>query len=447
MKNKIPAVFLSLCLLCSFPCALPAGAAAFAAAGVTVAVQDGYSCDYGVDIPFTRSPRTQDYTFALYEGPAAAGAPEVTAKVTVTPASQVVIHLPLRYDPAGPDTWTLAVTVHVAPGRAGLDREAAAVKTFETAPSCGCPAGTAGAYYAGDGSAQSPFRVATPGQLQHMNAHLSSQFIQTQDIALTGTFIPIGSAEKAFSGVYDGGGHVISNLNTGPVTGSDRSMTASGLFGETGKVTIQNLGIEDYSVKGELAAPLIGLCSGPATITRCYTRNGSAMGGSSTKGAMPSAMVSYLHASASASLRMTDCYAVGGAVTSYSAAGGLLGFGQSGTPAVFTNCFTILSSISADESSGNYGSGGIAGVAYSSTFRPTNCWFLSGTPAYAVGAYRSVSAAGPSTTPSGTEGTALGDFNGLQTLGLPSDVWEIKSDTVNGRGNIAYPHLRVFGEP
>ena len=86
-------------------------------------------------------------------------------------------------------------------------------------------------------------------------------------------------------------------------------------------------------------------------------------------------------------------------------------------------------------------------MAYSSTFRPTNCWFLSGTPAYAVGAYRSVSAAGPSTTPSGTEGTALGDFNGLQTLGLPSDVWEIKSDTVNGRGNIAYPHLRVFGEP
>ncbi|WP_195283720.1 hypothetical protein, partial [Harryflintia acetispora] len=37
-----------------------------AQSGVTVTVQDGYQADYGVTIPFTRSPRTTDYTFSLY---------------------------------------------------------------------------------------------------------------------------------------------------------------------------------------------------------------------------------------------------------------------------------------------------------------------------------------------------------------------------------------------
>ncbi|WP_195282842.1 hypothetical protein, partial [Harryflintia acetispora] len=34
--------------------------------GVAVTVQDNYQADYGVTIPFTRSPRTTDYTFSLY---------------------------------------------------------------------------------------------------------------------------------------------------------------------------------------------------------------------------------------------------------------------------------------------------------------------------------------------------------------------------------------------
>ncbi|PWM38576.1 MAG: hypothetical protein DBX66_03565, partial [Clostridiales bacterium] len=55
--------------------------------GVTVAVQGGYVCDYGVNIPFTRSPRTGSYTFSLYPGGAAAGSPEVTAAVEITSAA------------------------------------------------------------------------------------------------------------------------------------------------------------------------------------------------------------------------------------------------------------------------------------------------------------------------------------------------------------------------
>ena len=64
----------------SLALALPAGAAP-SSLGVTVEVLDGYSCDYGVDIPFTRSARTRDYTFALYAGSTAAGTPTVKAEV------------------------------------------------------------------------------------------------------------------------------------------------------------------------------------------------------------------------------------------------------------------------------------------------------------------------------------------------------------------------------
>ena len=85
----------------SLTLALPVCAAP-SSLGVTVAVQDGYSCDYGVDIPFTRSARTQDYTFALYAGSTAAGTPTVKAEVTITPTAQVNVHLPLRHDAAAP---------------------------------------------------------------------------------------------------------------------------------------------------------------------------------------------------------------------------------------------------------------------------------------------------------------------------------------------------------
>ena len=144
-KRRVFAAALFLCLLPAVPVRAAGG-------GVTVTVQDGYSCDYGVDVPFTRSARTGSYTFALYPGEAMSGAPEVTAAVEITAAKQVNVHLPLRYDLAGPSTWTLQVTAHVAPGREAFDREASATGTFTTAPTCGCPAGTAGAYYAGNGA-------------------------------------------------------------------------------------------------------------------------------------------------------------------------------------------------------------------------------------------------------------------------------------------------------
>ena len=71
----------------------------------------------------------------------------------------------------------------------GLDSAAAKRVTFTTKPTCGCPEGTGGAFYLGDGSAQNPYRVCSPAQLQHLNheAHLTGgqRFLQTGDLDLS----------------------------------------------------------------------------------------------------------------------------------------------------------------------------------------------------------------------------------------------------------------------
>ncbi|WP_195283154.1 hypothetical protein [Harryflintia acetispora] len=255
-KRRVFAAALVLCLL-------PAVPVRAAESGVTVMVQDGYSCDYGVDVPFTRSARTGSYTFALYPGEAVSGAPEVTAAVEITAAKQVNVHLPLRYDLAGPSTWTLQVTAHVAPGREAFDREASATSTFTTAPTCGCPAGTAGAYYAGNGSEKSPFWVATPGQLQHVGVHSASCLYQERDINLTGTWTPL----PTFTGIYDGGGHKITGLK---VLGSSDDLSPKGLFSHILGGSITSLWIENATVSGANASGTFAGSMNNGSISFCH---------------------------------------------------------------------------------------------------------------------------------------------------------------------------------
>ncbi|WP_195283088.1 hypothetical protein [Harryflintia acetispora] len=205
---------------------VPSGAAGD---GVTVTVQDGYSCDYGINIPFTRTGRSDSYTFEIYAGETAAGAPEVRAEVEVHADSPVTVFLPLRYDVTGPSTHTLKVTAHVLPGREAFDREGIVLKTFDTTPSCGCAAGTAGAFYAGGGSEGSPYRVGTAAQLAHIQKHLKSHIRQTTNITLSGSWTSLGD----FAGVFDGGGYQISGL----------SSSTGGLFSKVYQGEVKNLNL------------------------------------------------------------------------------------------------------------------------------------------------------------------------------------------------------------
>ncbi|RGB68303.1 hypothetical protein [Provencibacterium massiliense] len=273
MKLRISALLLAAAVL------LPVVPADAAGTGITVTVREGYQCDYGVDIPFTPSPRTDSYTFALYEGNSTSGSPEVSAEVTVPSAGTV--HLPLRYDVSGPSTWTLSVTAHVRPGREAFDQESTATKVFTTAPVCGCPAGTEGAFYAGDGSERSPYRVGTPWQLQHLNhtRHLAAgqHFRQTADLDFSsfGNWTPIGNATAAFTGNYDGDGYVISNLSC-----VQNGLDLEGLFGLVGPAKIERMGIvdsqfiENKSTGTQLCmGAFIGQSSDTTSLDQCYIKN------------------------------------------------------------------------------------------------------------------------------------------------------------------------------
>ncbi|WP_195283376.1 hypothetical protein [Harryflintia acetispora] len=316
----------ALALLCCFPLfpvlAVPAAAA-------TVTVQDGYESGYGIEIPFTPSPRADRYTFEVFEAGNAADTPLVTAEVAASGGEQS-IYLPLCYDPSGPAAYTLQITAHPGDQRVGLDSAAAKRVTFTTKPTCGCPEGTGGAFYLGDGSAQNPYRVCSPAQLQHLNheAHRTGgqSFLQTGDLDLSsyGDWTPIGgNGYSAFDGTYDGGGHVIRNMK---ISGSKED---AGLFGLAAG-TIQNLGVDASCQIDTLGIRAGGLAAqipqnGSLTVRSCY----SAASVRVTAASNSVIMGGLVGHAPNVSLDMAGCYFSGSLTAAsgpYRYAGGLVGY-------------------------------------------------------------------------------------------------------------------------
>lgn len=85
----------------------------------------------------------------------------------------------------------------------------------------------------------------------------STSVILTADIDLSGIdWTPIGVADKyAYTGTFDGGGHVIKNLNVDyPKTSSESDELYAGLFGYVKNATIRNLHLISPVVKGHVAS-------------------------------------------------------------------------------------------------------------------------------------------------------------------------------------------------
>ena len=136
------------------------------------------------------------------------------------------------------------------------------------------------------GTAQDPFLIATPGNLNCLVNNDSYywghgyHFRQTADLDMS-NYAPwtqgIGSAALPFTGTYDGNGFSIDNLT---ITSSGNAV---GLFGVTTGATLKDISLSDLQVTGDRqVGGLVGLLDGGtvenaqvnATVTGLRTNNG-----------------------------------------------------------------------------------------------------------------------------------------------------------------------------
>ncbi|WP_195282709.1 hypothetical protein [Harryflintia acetispora] len=399
-----------------------------AQSGITVTVQDNYQADYGVTIPFTRSPRTTDYTFSLYEGGSAAGTPAVSAKVEMT-AAQEDVYLPLAYDITGPQSYTLKIEARPLADRIGTDMAAAREFPFTTKPTCGCAAGTAGAFYRGNGSAADPFYVGSQQQLAHVGAHNGGQFKQARDVDLAGNPWTSLSSDGI---VYDGGGHRIKNLKT------DGGVGDAGLWVLLSNSTVKNLAIVGGEVRGSIIGGLAGKASS-STVQGCYTDVSMVSNVDNVYGhAISGGLIG-----ASYGTVVEDCYALGKqSVTTAPYAnyqGGIIGYTQNDS--AISRCY-FAGILSAGNARYLGGTLGVQDRRFGfSGDRIGSCYWLVGT-AYGIGTYMPPTGALGDPFNSGTQGLGAAQLASASSFSSWNfeNVWRMDS----GAGR---PVLRVFDNP
>jgi len=250
-------------------------------------------------------------------------------------------------------------------------------------------------YGGGGGTAENPFLIYTAEQMNAIGVNpddFDKHFKLMADIDLssyTGTdFNIIGVWDNAFTGVFDGHGHTISNFT---YTCTDRYDI--GLFGYVGwRAEIRDLGLINPNVDagtGGSAGSLVGSLS-QGTISNCYVEDGSVSGVDDIGG-----LVGFNLGT------ITSCYSTA-SVSGYWFVGGLVG--QSAQPSTIINCYST-GSVSGDESVG-----GLAGLNLDTI---TNCYATGSVTGSAdVGGL-----VGDNSSFFGSDGTTSNSFWDIETSG------------------------------
>jgi hypothetical protein len=206
------------------------------------------------------------------------------------------------------------------------------------------------AFTGGAGTADDPYRISSAKQLKHIGHNprlMQSHFILTEDIALGSAdlFVPIGSGDSPFAGVFDGNGRVIRDFAHYSANGRE-----VGLFGcvQGEGAQIKNLGLLNPKVDlgdGQSGGALVGRLR-RGTLSHCYVANARVTGGSHVGGL----------AGRNESGTIIDCNVSATITGDY--AGGLVGTNADGSA---TDCY------SSGSVTGRYGAGGLTGQNYSGT--------------------------------------------------------------------------------
>ena len=116
--------------------------------------------------------------------------------------------------------------------------------------------------------------INTPAQLQDMLSNTAGNYCLKNDIDMKSipNFLPVGLPAHMFTGTFDGGNHVISNLAT-----NHSDLDHVGLFGITNGATIKNVTIDNPKVVagqvGDHVGALVGTAEG-TTISNVHVVNG-----------------------------------------------------------------------------------------------------------------------------------------------------------------------------
>ena len=218
---------------------------------------------------------------------------------------------------------------------------------------------TATAPASGDGSAGSPYQIATLDNLYWIiqnSGEWSKNFEQTGDIDATSTsgwdgnqgWTPIGNSTVQFTGSYDGKGHTISNLFI-----NRPSTTYQGMFGYSdGSAVIKNLGLTSVNItSGQLSGVLLAKAYNNTTVDNCYaTGNLTIASGSLVAGGL----VGYLGDDGSATCTLQNSYSeVNVSASAVKYVGGLCGMIK-GSGTSITKCYSTGDIAGVDDNSGAF---------------------------------------------------------------------------------------------
>ncbi len=193
----------------------------------------------------------------------------------------------------------------------------------------------------GAGTEEHPYLIEEKEQLQYIGYELSAVYQLISDINLEGgAWVPIGTSAAPFTGIFDGGGHVISDykINT--------ASNYAGLFGYAKAATLKNIQIENAEVNHGLSYSYIGGLAG--YLDGCATENIGLSAVTVTGGQYTGGLAGYMKEGSMSGCSVLGTVSSGGKAR----AGGLIGYLESGTA---IQCFAAADINGGTESGGMIG--------------------------------------------------------------------------------------------
>jgi len=197
-----------------------------------------------------------------------------------------------------------------------------------------------------DGTAAKPYKVYNVATLQKAGRDtgtgwtLDAHYEQTANITLTanpaGNWTPIGDNTNRFTGTYDGGGKIISNLTINASTADWQ-----GMFGYVDSGTVKNIGLVSLNVSGRNNVGGVAGTIYSGTVSNCFV-SGSVSGSTNIGG---------VAGTNDGEGMVSNCYVMGAVSGSSNNIGGVVG----------NNYYRVLNCYAAGSVIGNNNVGGVAG--------------------------------------------------------------------------------------